>query len=181
MSHSISTLKCSTLKVWFVIFPHEIFSSISASKNGTNILPASQARTIIGILCCSPTAYIQSTIQPYSISTIFLNFSTFPHLNIHNLVFDIIISSVQVSSVPQLCPILCNLMDYNTPGFLSITNSPEPPGGSNSGPSCQWFHPTISSSVIPFSSCLQSFPASGSFQWVSSLHHMAKVLLTNST
>ena len=26
-----------------------------------------------------------------------------------------------------------------------------------------WFHPTISSSVIPFSSCLQSFPASGSF------------------
>ena len=28
----------------------------------------------------------------------------------------------------------------------------------------QWRHPTISSSVIPFSSCLQSFPASGSFQ-----------------
>ena len=28
----------------------------------------------------------------------------------------------------------------------------------------QWCHPTISSSVIPFSSCLQSFPASGSFQ-----------------
>ena len=27
----------------------------------------------------------------------------------------------------------------------------------------QWWHPTISSSVIPFSSCLQSFPASGSF------------------
>ena len=27
----------------------------------------------------------------------------------------------------------------------------------------QWYHPTISSSVIPFSSCLQSFPASGSF------------------
>ena len=29
--------------------------------------------------------------------------------------------------------------------------------------SCQWCHPTISSSIIPFSSCLQSFPASGSF------------------
>ena len=28
----------------------------------------------------------------------------------------------------------------------------------------QWCHPTISSSVVPFSSCLQSFPASGSFQ-----------------
>ena len=32
---------------------------------------------------------------------------------------------------------------------------------SNSCPSSQWCHPTISSSVIPFSSCLQSFPASG--------------------
>ena len=29
--------------------------------------------------------------------------------------------------------------------------------------SCQWCHPTISSSVVPFSYCLQSFPASGSF------------------
>ena len=34
---------------------------------------------------------------------------------------------------------------------------------SNSCPSRQWLHPTISSSVVPFSSCLQSFPASGSF------------------
>ena len=35
---------------------------------------------------------------------------------------------------------------------------------SDSHPSSQWCHPAISSSVIPFSSCLQSFPASGSFQ-----------------
>ena len=34
---------------------------------------------------------------------------------------------------------------------------------SNSCRSSQWCHPTISSSVVPFSSCLQSFPASGSF------------------
>ena len=34
----------------------------------------------------------------------------------------------------------------------------------NSCPSSQWCNPTISSSVFPFSSCLQSFPASGSFQ-----------------
>ena len=34
----------------------------------------------------------------------------------------------------------------------------------NSCPSSQWCHPTISSSVVPFSSCLQSFPASGSSQ-----------------
>ena len=41
--------------------------------------------------------------------------------------------------------------------------SPSPGACSNSCPLSQWFDPTISSSVTPFSSCLQSFPASGSF------------------
>ena len=41
--------------------------------------------------------------------------------------------------------------------------SPTPRVYLNSWPSSQWCHPAISSSVIPFSSCLQSFPASGSF------------------
>ena len=42
--------------------------------------------------------------------------------------------------------------------------SPTPGVYSNSSPLSRWCHPTISSSVIPFSSCLQSFLASGSFQ-----------------
>ena len=42
-------------------------------------------------------------------------------------------------------------------GSLSFTIS------SNSCPFCWWCHPNISSSVLPFYSCLQSFPASGSF------------------
>ena len=42
--------------------------------------------------------------------------------------------------------------------------SPTPRVYSNSSPLSQWCHPTISSSVVPFSSHLQSFPASGSFQ-----------------
>ena len=42
--------------------------------------------------------------------------------------------------------------------------SPTPRACSNTCPLGQWCHPTISSSVVPFSSCLQSFPASGSFQ-----------------
>ena len=41
--------------------------------------------------------------------------------------------------------------------------SPTSRACSNSCPSCQWCHTTISSTVIPFSSCLQYFPASGSF------------------
>ena len=42
--------------------------------------------------------------------------------------------------------------------------SPAPGAYSDSRPSSWWCHPTISSSVVPFSSCLQSFPGSGSFQ-----------------
>ena len=41
--------------------------------------------------------------------------------------------------------------------------SPTPGVYSNLCPLSWWCHPTISSSVVPFSSCLQSFPASGSF------------------
>ena len=45
--------------------------------------------------------------------------------------------------------------------LLCPSSTPKP--CSNSCPSSWWCHPTISSSVIPFSSCLQSFPALGSF------------------
>ena len=54
--------------------------------------------------------------------------------------------------------------------------SPTPRVYANSSPMSRWCYPTISSSVVPFSSCLQSYPASGSFQWVSSSNQVAKVL-----
>ena len=47
---------------------------------------------------------------------------------------------------------------------------------SNSCPLSRWCHPTISSSVIPFSSGFQTFPYQGLFQWVSDSHQVAKVL-----
>ena len=43
-------------------------------------------------------------------------------------------------------------------------------------PLSRWCHLTISSFVVPFSSCLQSFPTSGSFKWVSSSYEVAKIL-----
>ena len=46
----------------------------------------------------------------------------------------------------------------------------------NSRPLSRWCHPTISSSVVPFSSCLQSFQHQGLFQWFSSSHQVAKEL-----
>ena len=60
--------------------------------------------------------------------------------------------------VAQSCPPLCDPVDCSMPASL-----PSPRVCSNSCPSCQWCHPTILSSVVPFSSCLQSFPASQSF------------------
>ena len=47
---------------------------------------------------------------------------------------------------------------------------------SNSCPLSQWCHPTITSSIISFSSCPQSFPATGSFPVSRSLHQVLKVL-----
>ena len=67
----------------------------------------------------------------------------------------------QFSSVTQLCPTLCDSMYGSMPGFPVHHQLPEP---TDSCLSSRWCHPTISSSVIPFSSCLQTFPALGSFQ-----------------
>ena len=70
------------------------------------------------------------------------------------------LSSVQFSSVAQSCASLCDPMDSSTSGFPVHHQLPEL---AQTCPSRWWYHPTISSSVIPFSSCLQCFPASGSF------------------
>ena len=69
--------------------------------------------------------------------------------------------SVQFSSVTQLYPTLCNPVDSS---IRLPCLSPTPRAYLNSCPLSQWRHPTISSSVVPFSSRLQSFPASRSFQ-----------------
>ena len=69
--------------------------------------------------------------------------------------------SFQFSSVAQQCPTFCDPMNRSTTGLLvhhQLLSWVYP----NSCPLNQWCHPIISSSVTPFSSCPQSFPASGS-------------------
>ena len=73
--------------------------------------------------------------------------------NYHSIVCSSAISSVQSHSRVWLC----NPMDWLP------CPSPTPGACSNSCPSSQWCHPTTSSSVMPFSSHLRSFPASGCF------------------
>ena len=68
----------------------------------------------------------------------------------------------------QVCSVSSVVSNSLRPHGLQHAKLPCPsavPGVySNSCPFSQWCHPTISSSVVPFSSCLQSFPASRSFQ-----------------
>ena len=87
----------------------------------------------------------------------FLGFYFHPPL----FLFHILEFSIAFSSVTQSCPTLCD------PHGLQHARLPCPsqtPGvHSDSRPLSQWCHPAISSSVIPFSSCPQSLPASEFF------------------
>ena len=102
------------------------------------------------------------------------------------LCFSSLDSSVEL--LTQSCQILCDPMDYRMPGFPQFSSvqfsslfvsdclrphelqharppcpSPSPRVHPNSCPLSRWCHPAISSSVVPFSSCPQSLPASESF------------------
>ena len=74
-------------------------------------------------------------------------------------VFGSCISSVQFS-----CSVVSDSLRPHEPQHARLPcPSPTPGVYSNSCPLSWWCHPTISSSIIPLSSCLQSFPASGYF------------------
>ena len=92
--------------------------------------------------------FIMSLMKKYSCS-LYMNYLT-RLIIITNQFF-----SVKFSSVTQSCPTLCDPMNHSTPGLLVHHQLPEF--------TQTHVHPTISSSVVPFSSCPQSFPASGSF------------------
>ena len=83
---------------------------------------------------------IFDSLSPTSTSNLFINFIQFSHLVVSDCLRP---HGLKHTRLP--CP------------------SPTPGVYSNSCPLSRWCHPTISSSVIPFSSCLQSFSASGSF------------------
>ena len=68
---------------------------------------------------------------------------------IHTAEFSVQFSSVRLFATPWTAAHQASLSITNSQSLLKLS---------------WWYHPTISSSVVPFSSCLQSFPASGSFQ-----------------
>ena len=100
--------------------------------------------------CCQETSWLLSQIPPYFAAMFSLHKTEWHFQNANSLQFSH--SDISNSLRPHglqharlRCPSL-------TPGACS-----------NSCPSSWWWHPTISSSVVPFSSCLQSCQVSGSF------------------
>ena len=86
-------------------------------------------------------------------------------------------SDIQFSSVQFSCSVMSDsFRPHESQHARPPCPSPTPGVHSNSCPLSLWRHPTISSSVVPFSSCPQSLPASESFPWVNSSHEVAKVL-----
>ena len=81
------------------------------------------------------------------------------HTHIHTHLSPFLPTCCQFSSVAQSCLHLC---DHKEPQHTRLP-CPSPTPGAYSNSLSQWCHPTIPSSVVPFSSHLQSFPASGSF------------------
>ena len=80
---------------------------------------------------------------------------------------------VSCCSITKSWPTLCDPMDCSMPGFPDLHYLPKFAQIHLLSRGC---HLTILSSAASFSFCLQSFPASGSFAWVSSLHQVARVL-----
>ena len=71
---------------------------------------------------------------------------------------------IDISSVQFSCSVVSDSLRPHEPQHASPPcPSPAPGVHPNPCPLSQWCHPTILSSVVPFSSCPQSFPASGSF------------------
>ena len=94
----------------------------------------------------------------YSVTPKSIGLSSILHWSLTHTWCQNIVSSVSSSDVSN------SLWPHGLQQARTPCPSPTPRVYSNSRPLSQWYHPTISSSVVPFSSCLQSFPALWSFQ-----------------
>ena len=94
-------------------------------------------------------------------------FSIFYYLQLQNFQFNTWHSSLSVRSVQFSCSVMYDSLQPHEPQQARLPcPSPAPRIYSNSCPLSWWWNLTISSSAIPFSSCLQSFQTPGSFQMI---------------
>ena len=99
------------------------------------------------------------------------------HTNLFTLLTKVNKIKARVIPVQFSCSVVSDsLQPHGLQHTRPLCPSPTPRVYSNSCPLSWWCHPIISSFVFPFSSHLQSFPASGSFQMSQFLHQVAKVI-----
>ena len=104
-------------------------------------------------------------IFPETESTFTLSEAIFPETKSTFTLSEAVSHALIHSSVQFSRSIMCDSLQlHGWQHNRSPCPSPTPGAYLNSCPSSQWCHPTISSSVVPFSFCLQFFPASGSSQ-----------------
>ena len=120
--------------------------------------------------CCSVTKLCPTLSDPMDCRTPGLSvphhLSEFAQVHVH-CISDAIQPSHLISylSIQFSCSVMSDsLWPHGLEHARLLCPSPALRACSDSCPSSRWCHPTISFSVVPFFSCLQSFPASGSFQ-----------------
>ena len=115
------------------------------------------------------------SLQSRGLSSVFSSTTTWKLVNAGHIHLTNICLQMRASPQFSRSVVTDSLQPHGLQNTRLPCPSPTPGAHSNSRPSHRWCHPTISSSVVPFSSRLLSFPASGLFKWVSSLHQVAKV------
>ena len=121
------------------------------------------------------TLFILPFLRPHFNSLVFLEKLLILEFQIPFTLVSVHAVPLQFSSVQSLSPVWLFATPWTAArqASLSITNFRSLP---NSCLLSRWCHPNISSSVIPFSSCLQSFPTSGCFQMSQLFASGAKIL-----
>ena len=105
-------------------------------------------------------SFTQVIDKTYFVTKASMNMQYFKEGILYNNKWNITLLS-QFSSVAQSCQTLCDPMNHSTPGVPVYHQLPE--FTQTHAHSSRWCHPAISSSVVPFSPCPRSLPASGSF------------------
>ena len=159
---------------WLLLFSCvQLFcKSIDCNLPGFSVHKISQARILEWIAISYSRGFSRPRDQTFFFCIAGRFITTEPperHLN-HWTVREVPFQSVQSLSCAR------SLQPHRPQHAKLPCPSPTPRAFSNSCPLSRWCHSTISSSVVPFSSCLQSFPASGSFPLSQFFQSMAKVL-----
>ena len=153
--------KCSEYVMCFLILPKGIPLDLVTSLKSPHIYLVSSCRKpnfskFYSALTEFEPVWTQMRSHSWLIKYLPQTFFSFPSSQIHLFLLH---NPVQLSS----CSVVSDSATPWTAACQEPCPTPTPRVYSNSCPLSRWCHPVISSSVVPFSSHLQSFPASGSF------------------